>query len=63
MTQTDRFRECGKRLRLREGVFKQLRDREWILSRVENDLIFLVHQSGAYGVVVDPKDIDLNEPS
>lgn len=61
MMRTDGSREPGKRLRLREGVFKQLRDREWILSRVENDLIFLAHQSGAYGVVVGLKDIDWNE--
>jgi len=28
---------------------------------MENNLIFLIHKSGAYGVVVRIKDIDWNE--
>lgn len=51
----------GKRLRLREGLYKQLREREWIFNRMENNLIFLIHKSGAYGVVVGIEDIDWNE--
>jgi len=50
----------GKLLRLREGLCKQLRDREWIFNRIENNLIFLVHKNGAYGVVVGIEDIDWN---
>ena len=50
----------GKLLRLREGLYKQLRDREWIFNRVENNLIFLIHKTGAFGVVVGIEDIDWN---
>ncbi len=51
----------GKPLRLREGSYKQLREREWIFNRMENNLIFLIHKNGAYGVVVGIEDIDWNE--
>ena len=50
----------GNLLRLREGLYKQLRDREWIFNRAENNLIFLIHKNGAYGVVVRVEDIDWN---
>ena len=50
----------GKLLRLREGLYKQLRDREWIFNRMEDNLIFLIHRNGAYGVVVGIEDIDWN---
>jgi hypothetical protein len=53
--------ETGRSLRLREGVYRQLQDREWVFNRAENEMIFLVHPSGAYGVVVRPQDIDWNE--
>ena len=49
---------AGKLVRLREGKHKQLRDREWILNRTEQNSIFLVHKSGAYGLVVGIEDID-----
>ena len=51
----------GKSLKLREGVYKQLKEREWIFNRAEEDIIFLIHKSGAYGVVVKTGDIDWNE--
>ena len=50
----------GKLLKLREGLCKQLRDREWIFNRTENNLIFLILKNGAYGVVVRTEDIDWN---
>lgn len=52
--------QSRKYLRLREGVYKQLSDREWIFNRAEKEMIFLIHKSGAYGVVVGIKDIDWN---
>jgi hypothetical protein len=52
---------AGKLVRLREGKHKQLRDREWILNRTEQNSIFLVHKSGAYGLVVGIEDIDWDE--
>ena len=48
----------GKALKLREGVYKELREREWIFNRAENNIIFLVHKNGDYGVVVNTGDID-----
>ncbi len=50
----------GKVLKLRESLYKQLREREWIFNRMENNLIFLIHKNGAYGVVVAIEDIDWN---
>ncbi len=50
----------GKVLRIREGLYKQLLDREWIFNRIEKNLIFLIHKNGAYGVVVRIEDIDWN---
>jgi hypothetical protein len=35
----------GKPLKIREGSYKQLRDREWLLNRVENNLIFLIRST------------------
>ena len=50
-----------KLLKLRDGLYRQLKEREWIFNRTENDLIFLIHKDGAYGVVVRNEDIDWNE--
>ena len=50
----------GKFLRLREGLYKQLHDREWFFRKTEKDMIFLIHRSGAYGIVVGIEDIDWN---
>jgi hypothetical protein len=52
----------GKVLKLKEGLYKQLREREWIFNRTENNLIFLIHKDGAYGVVVRIEDIEWSEP-
>ncbi len=51
----------GKLLKIREGLYKQLHEREWIFNRTEDNLIFLIHKNGAYGVVVRVEDIDWNE--
>jgi hypothetical protein len=51
----------GKLLKLKDGLYRQLREREWIFNRTENNLIFLIHKEGAYGVVVRNEDIDWNE--
>ena len=50
----------GRSLKIREGLYSQLRDREWIFNRTENNLIFLIHKNGAFGVVVGIEDIDWN---
>ena len=51
----------GKPLKLKDGLYKQLKERQWIFNRMENNLIFLIHKEGAYGVVVRNEDIDWNE--
>jgi len=51
----------GKVLKLKEGLYRQLKEREWIFNRTEDNLIFLLHKEGAYGVVVRGEDIDWNE--
>ena len=51
----------GKVLKLKEGLYRQLKEREWIFNRTEDNLIFLIHKNGAYGVVVRMEDIDWNE--
>jgi hypothetical protein len=50
-----------KLLKLKEGLYRQLKERQWIFNRTENNLIFLIHKEGAYGVVVRNEDIDWNE--
>jgi hypothetical protein len=50
----------GKVLKLKEGLYRQLKEREWIFNRTEDNLIFLLHKEGAYGVVVRNEDIDWN---
>ena len=51
----------GKLLKLKDGLYRQLKERQWIFNRTENDLIFLIHKEGTYGVVVRIDDIDWNE--
>ena len=51
----------GKLLKLKEGLYRQLKEREWIFNRAENNLVFLIHKEGVYGVVVRNEDIDWNE--
>ena len=51
----------GKVLKLKEGLYRQLKERERIFNRTEDNLIFLLHKEGAYGVVVRDEDIDWNE--
>jgi hypothetical protein len=53
----------GKPPNLKESLYKQLKEREWIFNRMENNWIFLMNKDGAYGVVVRTEDIDWNEPS
>jgi hypothetical protein len=51
----------GKLLKLRDGLYRQLKEREWLFNRTENNLVFLLHKEGAYGLVVRNEDIDWNE--
>jgi hypothetical protein len=51
----------GKILTLKDGLSRQLKERQWIFNRTENNLTFLIHKEGVYGVVVRSEDIDWNE--
>lgn len=51
----------GKPLKLREDAYRQVHERVWIFDRAVSDLIFLIHKSGDYGLVVKKEDIDWNE--
>jgi hypothetical protein len=51
----------GKLLKLKDGLYRQLKELQWIFNRTENNLVFLIHKEGAYGVVVRNEDIDWNE--
>jgi len=48
----------GTRLRLREDVYRHLKEREWIFNKVRNNMIFLLRETGDYGVVIGIEDID-----
>ena len=51
----------GKILKLKDALYQQLKEREWIFNRKENNLVFLIHKEGAYGVVVRTEDIEWSE--
>jgi len=51
----------GVHLRLRENVCRQVREREWIFNGIENNLLFLIHEGGAYGLIVGIQDIDWDQ--
>ena len=51
----------GKLLKIREGLYQQLPEREWIFNRVEDNSVYLIDKKGAYGVVVRMEDINWNE--
>ena len=48
----------GSRLRLRGDVCQQVKDREWIFNKVKDQTIFLIHETGTYGIAVGIEDID-----
>jgi hypothetical protein len=48
----------GTRLRLREDVCQQVEERNWIFNKVKDNTIFLIHETGAYGILVNIEDID-----
>ena len=48
----------GSRSRLRGDFSQQVKDREWIFNKVKDQSIFLIHQTGTYGIVVGIEDID-----
>jgi hypothetical protein len=51
----------GKRVRLREDVYKRVKQREWILDKIDSEGVHLLHESKAYGLIVRAEDIDWSE--
>lgn len=51
----------GKRIRLRDGVYRQIKEREWILKKIDSEGVHLLHESRAYGLVVKQEDIDWSD--
>jgi hypothetical protein len=51
----------GKRVRLRDDTYRQIKDREWILNKIDSDGIHLLHESRAYGLIVRMEDIDWSD--
>ena len=51
----------GNLIKLKDGLYRQLKDRQGIFNRTEGNLMFLIHKNGAYGVVVRNEDINWNE--
>ncbi len=51
----------GTRLRLRGEVCRQVKDREWIFNEVKDHMVFLIDESGTYGIAVGIEDIDWTE--
>ena len=51
----------GELLKLKDGLYRQLKEREWIFNRTESNLVFLIHKEGVYGVVVRNEDIDWSQ--
>jgi hypothetical protein len=48
----------GTRLRLCGEVCQQVKERDWIFNKVKDNMIFLVHETEAHGIVVGIEDID-----
>jgi|YelNatPaOPRAMG01_1025707.scaffolds.fasta_scaffold348784_1 hypothetical protein len=48
----------GTRIRLRKDVYRYIKDREWILNRIEGNEVHLLHESRLYGLIVKMEDID-----
>ncbi len=46
------------RLRLKENVYGYLKNREWLFNRMENDLVYLLDESGSFGMAVKIESID-----
>lgn len=53
----------GKRLRLKNDVYRNIKDRVWIFNRIEGNEIHLLHESKAYGLIVKIEDIDWDNSS
>lgn len=51
----------GTRLKLRDDVYQQIKERIWIFNKMDCDGVHLIHESMAYGLIVRMEDIDWSE--
>jgi hypothetical protein len=45
-------------LRLKEGVSTYLDNRKWLFNRLENDTVYLIDESGVFGMAVKIDNIE-----
>ena len=46
------------RLRLKENACKHLKKREWLFNKLEKDMVYLLDESGLFGMGVRIESID-----
>ncbi len=46
------------RLKLKEDVHEYLKNREWLFNRIENGMVYLLDESGLFGMAVEVENID-----
>ncbi len=46
------------RLKLKENVYRYVNKREWLFNRIENDTVYLLDESGLFGMAVEFENID-----
>ncbi len=49
------------KLKLKENVYRYLKKREWLFNRMEKNMIYLLDESGLYGMAVEIENIDWSE--
>ena len=46
------------RLKLKEDVYRYIKNREWLFNKIENDTVYLLDESGVFGMGVKVENID-----
>ncbi len=46
------------KLKLKENVYRYLKNREWLFNRMENNMVYLLDESGSFGMAVELDSID-----
>ncbi len=48
----------NSKLKLRDGVHRHLKDREWFFHKLDHDVVHLLNKSGLFAIGVKIEDID-----
>ena len=51
------------RLRLKENACKHLKKREWLFNKLEKDMVYLLDDSGLFGIGSEDREHRLGESS